>query len=986
MSARLIIALVAGLVLSACNLNPFDLGGGGAGGGDGGRDAFDDGMRGDGGVGGDGGPIDATVDACLPSPEICNLLDDDCDGTADDGFNLQADPNNCGMCGQRCQYANAFGTCATGNCAQGACQPGWHDTDVAMPGCEYFCIPTGGGVEVCDGRDNDCDTRTDETFDLADDVNNCGMCGRVCNLLHASERCVASTCQVAMCDAGFVDVDPAVPGCEYQCTPSGGGIESCDGVDNDCDGLVDDGNPGGGAACGTDTGVCVAGTTQCVTGVLFCMGQVGGGAEVCNNLDDDCDAVVDDGFDKQNDPLHCGSCAPCMLSHASAGCALGACTVAACQFGFVNRDGLPGNGCEYQCINTGIERCDGIDNDCDGLIDEGFDLATDPGNCGACGTTCTFTNAAGVCSNQQCGLGACAPNFFDANHLAADGCEYGCVLTNGGVERCDGVDNDCDAIVDDGNPGGGGGCGTDTGACVAGTLQCVNGALDCGGDVTPVAEACNNVDDDCNGAIDNGFDRQNDPRYCGNCTACMLAHAVAGCAMGGCTVAGCLAGWVNLDGQPGNGCEYACTPSGAEVCDGRDNDCDGLTDQMDPSLIVPGNFCRVAGECAGTTPSCTGAGGWDCLYADPDVELDGNGDIVLEESRCDGKDNDCDGGQDEIFPLKGTACAEDGNFGTARRLGACRGTGLLGCNAVGNGLRCNVTALGAAPAAESCNRRDDDCDGHTDEPYDAGGFAGVRDVVTGPLLINGQSIVQYRYEASRPDATGVDPGFVETRACSVAGRLPWASGNLAEVRGACLAAGMRLCKVNRDGAGTITSDEWGRFCEGPAGLVFPYGNVYAPTACNGSDYDPVAGGVNEDLAIGTGNLATCQAPELGRDLSGNVKEWTDDVRVVAGQNVYTLRGGSYDNHAGGLTCDFDLTVVDAGYTFANAGFRCCALACAAGQIECSGACVDAASNNNHCGGCGRVCGGGTACSNGYCCANGTRACGDACVPNAMACP
>ena len=108
--------------------------------------------------------------------------------------------------------------------------------------------------------------------------------------------------------------------------------------------------------------------------------------------------------------------------------------------------------------------------------------------------------------------------------------------------------------------------------------------------------------------------------------------------------------------------------------------------------------------------------------------------------------------------------------------------------------------------------------------------------------------------------------------------------------------------------------------------------------------------------------------------------------MVAGQNVYTLRGGSYDNHAGGLTCDFDLTVVDAAYTFANAGFRCCSLACAAGQIECGGGCVDAATNNNHCGGCGRVCGGGQACSNGYCCPNGSRACGDVCVPNAMACP
>jgi len=971
---------------AACTVNPYNLA---SNDGDGGRDG---GGNGDGGNDGDGGidaPTDAPPDAnCVPTPEVCDSADNDCDGMMDEGFNLTADPNNCGQCGMRCQYPNAFGVCSNSQCSQGACQPGWNDTVPGTDGCEYFCIPTNGGVEVCDNRDNDCDTRMDEDFNLATDVNNCGSCGNVCNLLHATEECVNSACEVAMCDPGFHDINPAVPGCEYQCTPTNGGVETCDGVDNNCDGVVDDGNPGGGQPCGTDVGECSAGTFQCSNGVLFCVGSTGGSPEVCDNEDDDCDGVVDDGFDKMNDPQYCGGCTPCNLPFAIEGCSMGVCTIAACDFGRHDEDGNPANGCEYACIPTGAEVCDMADNDCDGDIDEGINTTNDVNNCGSCGNVCTFANASATCANSTCQLGTCNPNFYNIDNNPANGCEYGCILSNGGVEACDQFDNDCDGIVNDGNPGSGAQCGTNVGACEFGQTQCVGGQLVCPNDIEPVAETCNNIDDDCDNVVDDGFDKMNDVRYCNNCAGCSLNNAIAGCSMGGCTVAGCLAGWVDLDGMPGNGCEYQCTPSGQEVCDGRDNDCDGLLDQADPSILVPGNFCRQLGECAGTTPTCAGMAGWDCVYTDPDVETQANGDPVAEETLCDGKDNDCDGGADEVYPLKNTACAEDGTFGTTRKLGICRGTGSLVCNASMNGLRCNVTMAGALPTNETCNNRDDDCDGHLDEPYTASGFTGVQDTLVGPITINGNPVRMYRYEASRPDATGATAGFVETRACSTvspAPRLPWAGGDLNEVRTACQRAGMRLCRVTRNGAGAVTSDEWGRFCEGAANNTYPYGNTYSPTACNGSDYDPVPGGVNEDLAIPSGTLATCQSADLARDQSGNLKEWVDDVRTVSGQMVYTLRGGSYDNHSAGLTCDFDLTVVPTTYTFANTGFRCCS-SCAAGLSECSGACVDWATSNANCGACGNVCGAGTACSNGYCCPNGTRACGDVCVPNATPCP
>ncbi|MCA9544129.1 MAG: hypothetical protein KC613_07050, partial [Myxococcales bacterium] len=197
--------------------------------------------------------VDAEVfdqGACLPSPEVCNGRDDDCDGKVDgedEDLRLQLfdDLQNCGACGRVCDGPNAEVACLQGRCYITACEPGYFDYDAdPATGCESDCLVSNGGLEACDGVDNDCDEAIDEGIDLQTDAENCGQCGVACGMAdNGAAGCVAGRCVITECARDYVDLDgdPAT-GCEYRCTPANTAEiqEFCNGRDDDCDGQIDE--------------------------------------------------------------------------------------------------------------------------------------------------------------------------------------------------------------------------------------------------------------------------------------------------------------------------------------------------------------------------------------------------------------------------------------------------------------------------------------------------------------------------------------------------------------------------------------------------------------------------------------------------------------------------------------------------------------------------------------------------------------------------
>jgi large repetitive protein len=686
--------------------------------------------------------------------EVCNDTDDDCDGDIDEDL-------------ESTWYGDAdgdgFGDPATElfDCERGA---GWVEDSTDCDDANSDIHPD--ATEICDSLDNDCDGLIDDADDsvtgtttwytdsdgdgYGDDAGTTAACdqpsgtsayGGDCDDTDAAYNPGAAEDDCTdpadyNCDGstGYADDDgDGFAACE-DCDDSDAAVnpsasEACNGVDDDCDGDIDEDD-----AIDTDTwyadadgdgfGDLASTTTSCdqpsgYVSAAYATDCDDGDAsispvdpEVCDGLDNDCDGSIDEGLlglyyaDLDSD------------GYGDASSSTEAC---AAPSGYVVDDSDCDDG--EAAVNPGAsEICDGLDNDCDGLVDD------DDSAVG--GTTTWYVDydgdgyGGGLLSTTACAQ----PSNYVADSSDCDDSDASAYP--GAEELCDGVDNDCDGTVDgagatdvttwyaDSDGDGYGDVGMSQDACtqpsgyVADAGPGLEDCDDADAAVNPAAtELCNGVDDDCDGSTD-----EDDAADAGTW---YLDGDGDGYGDAGSSTAACSApsGYV-ADSSDCDDADAAVNPAASELCDGADNDCDGTVDEDDASDASTWYADADAdgyGDAGTTTVACDMPSGFTTDSSDCD---DANNTVYPGAVElCDGLDNNCDTGIDEGAESTWYADADADGFGDAS-------VTVESCTApsgyVGDSADCDDSDGAVHPgASEVCDGVDNDCDGAVDGPGSA---------------------------------------------------------------------------------------------------------------------------------------------------------------------------------------------------------------------------------------------------------------------------
>jgi hypothetical protein len=677
----------------------------------------------------DAADCDDTDAAVNPAAtEVCNGLDDDCDGLVDDAddsldvstastWYTDADGDGYGdsasvvlACEQPAGTSAYDGDC---NDADGAYNPGATESDCTDPN-DYNCDGSvgyadndgdgwaaceecddsdaaifPGADEYCNGVDDDCDGTIDEADALDSttwyaDIDGDGY-GDPAVSTESCDPGAGWVTDATDCDDSRSDINPAA-------------TEICNGIDDDCDGDIDDADASLDSTSASTwyTDADSDGYGDSATAVLAC--EQPAGTSAFDGDCDDSDPAYNPGADESDctDPndYNCDG-----------------------STGYSDDDGDGWAACE-DCDDSdaavnpdATESCNGIDDDCDGTVDE--DDASDAG------TWYADTDGDGFGDPSDSVVACTAPAGYVADATDCDDSDAS--VNPAETEICNGIDDDCDGTVDTGAAddtawyadadGDGYGDSTDSVRSCSQPSGYVLDDSDCDdadGAVNPAAdEVCDGFDNDCDGSTDENTAVDAPTWYADSDTDGYgdPSVSVVDCTQPRDYVA---------DDNDCDDTDGAVNPAATEVCDGIDNDCDGSIDENDAAdaetwyADADGDGYGDAGGAseACSQPSGTVSNADDCDDTDSNVSPAGT-------ESCNGIDDDCDGSIDEGVKTTYYADSDGDGYGDA---GGTADACTVPSGYVANDDDCNDAAASINPGAtETCNGYDDDCDGSIDE-------------------------------------------------------------------------------------------------------------------------------------------------------------------------------------------------------------------------------------------------------------------------------